>query len=140
MKTRFAALVKYKHSIVQTSEAELQKANVRLYKAKLELENSLKDLEKLSQPSSGNMQEFLASRSIRDAQMRLIEKNRGWVAFEEQQVKAAQEKLKSDTIEYEKYKYLEAQEIKKLQKQQAILEAKQLDEVALMTFNQKEAV
>jgi flagellar biosynthesis chaperone FliJ len=140
MKTRFAALVKYKRSIVQTSEAELQKANVRLYKAKLELENSLKDLEKLSQPSSGNMQEFLASRSIRDAQMRLIEKNRSWVAFEEQQVKAAQEKLKSDTIEYEKYKYLEAQEIKKLQKQQAILEAKQLDEVALMTFNQKEAV
>jgi flagellar biosynthesis chaperone FliJ len=140
MKNRFAALVKYKHSIVQTSEAELQKANVRLYKAKLELQKSLEDLEKLPNPTKGNMQEFLASRSIADAQMRLIEKNRDWVAFEEKQVEAAKEQLKADTIEYEKYKYLQSQEIQKLKKQQAIAEAKQLDEVALMTFNQKEAV
>jgi flagellar biosynthesis chaperone FliJ len=41
-------------------------------------------------------------------------------------------------IEYEKFKYLEVQEIEKVLKAQKIAEVKRLDEVALMTFGKKE--
>ena len=40
-------------------------------------------------------------------------------------------------IEYEKFKYLDLQEIKKIIKKQKMLEAKELDEVALMTYARK---
>ena len=41
-------------------------------------------------------------------------------------------------IEYEKFKYLELEEMKKAIKKQKIEEIKQLDEVALMTYGQKD--
>ncbi len=139
MKTRFSPIVKFKYSVVQKSEARLQEALLRLHNAKEALEASLSELERLGAPHSGNMQEFLASRSLLDAQMRLIEKNREWVAYEQRQVDAIKEQLKADMIEYEKFKYLEAEEIKKMQKSLKLKESKRLDEVAMMTFK-KEAV
>ncbi len=140
MKTRFAPIVKFKHSKVQESQARLQEAIARLNKAKTELQKALDDLRDLQVPQTGNMQHFLASRTLLDAQLRLIENHRGWVAFEERQVEALREQLKNERIEYEKFKYLEAQEIKKLQEMQKRKEAKRLDEVALMTFMQKGAI
>ncbi len=140
MKTRFSSIVKYKHSKMQEDEATLQKALARLQNAKEELVRSIAGLEELQAPREGNIQNFLASRSLLDAQFRLIEKNKEWVAFEEAQVEAAREELKKSMIEYEKFKYLEAEEIKKMQKALALKESKRLDELAMISFNQKEAI
>ena len=140
MKTRFSSIVKYKHSKMKEDEANLQKALARLQNAKAELARSIDDLQKLDAPNKGNMQNFLASRTLRDAQFRLIQKNEEWVAFEEAQVEAAREELKKSMIEYEKFKYLEAEEIKKMQKELALKESKRLDELAMISYNQKEAV
>ena len=140
MKTKFSSLVKIKHSKMQESELELQKATKRVQNAKDELSKSITELQTLQSPQSGNMQDFLAQRTLVDAQLRLIEKNRAWVAYEETQLKAFQEQYKKDMIEYEKFKYLESLEIEKIQKELAKKEAKRLDEVAIMRYKQKEAV
>jgi len=125
---------------MQEDEAALQKALTRLQNAKRELERSIKELKTLNAPQNGNMQSFLASRTLRDAQFRLIEKNREWVAFEQKQVEAMQMQLKESMIEYEKFKYLEAKEIEKMQKALALAESKRLDELAMISYNQKEAI
>jgi flagellar biosynthesis chaperone FliJ len=125
---------------MQESELELQKALKKLQNAKNELEKSIKDLEKLKSPKNGNMQEFLAQRTLLDAQLRLIEKNRDWVAYEETQLKAIQEQYKKDMIEYEKFKYLQAQEVEKIKKKLALQESKRLDEVAIMRYKNEEAI
>jgi len=140
MKTRFSPIVKLKHSKMQKSEMQVQEALLRLQKAKEELQRSLEDLNELQEPTSGSMHDFLVVRTLVDAQMRLIEKNRKWVAYEEGQLKALQEQLKADMIEYEKFKYLEAQEIQKIKKEQLVREMKQLDEVAIMRYKQKEVI
>lgn len=139
MKTRFSPIVKLKHSKMQEEEANLQKAMQRLRSAEAELKRSIAELENLKEPKQGDMQSFLASRTLIDAQFRLIEKNKGWVAFEQTQIEAQREVLKKAILEYEKFKYLESEEIKKIQKELARKEAKRLDEVALIGFNQKEA-
>ena len=125
---------------MQEDEVSLQQAIARLQNAKEELERSVEDLEPLQVPDEGDMQSFLASRSLLDSQFRLIEKNREWVAFEESMVEAARQALKKSTVEYEKFKYLEAEEIKKRQKELALKESKRLDELAMIGFNQKERV
>ena len=140
MKTRFSSIVKYKHSKMQEDEATLQKVLARLQHAKEELARAIAGLKELQAPREGNMQNFLALRSLLDAQFRLIEKNKEWVAFEEAQVEAAREELKKSMIEYEKFKYLEAEEIKKLQQELVRKESKRLDELAMISFNQKEAI
>jgi len=64
-----------------------------------------------------------------------IQHNREWVEFAKQTLAQAKEQLKLDMIEYEKFKYLELQEIKKIIAEQKLKEAKELDEIALMTYS-----
>lgn len=140
MKTRFSPIVKLKHSKMQEEEARLKKALARLQTAKDALQSSYEELSSLEEPHEGDMQSFLAARALLDAQFRLIEKNKQWVAFEEAQVKACQEELQRAMMELEKFTYLQSEEIKKIQKALALKEAKRLDELAVMGFNQKEVV
>ena len=65
-------------------------------------------------------------------------KNKEWINFANSQLLQAKKQLKKDMIEYEKFNYLEVQEIKKIIKKQKEQEAKDLDEVALMTYSKKD--
>ncbi len=116
----------------------MQQALARVQKAKKELEEAKAGLADVKAPKTGAMQNFLASRTLLDAQLRLIEKNEEWVAYEESQVNAAREQLQKSMQEYEKFKYLETEEIKKIQKTLQKKENKLLDELAMIGFNQKE--
>ncbi len=119
------------------SERLVQKKNMDLTNALNALENSYEYLEGISQPSSGNITELLASRSLLSSQRGLIDNNKNWVKFAKEQLAVAQEQFKKDMIEYEKYKYLEVQEFKKHQEEIKRKESKALDEVALMTFGKE---
>ena len=61
----------------------------------------------------------------------LIEKNKKWVDFAYSQLVQAKEQLKKDMIEYEKFNYLEVQEMKHIIKKQKEKESKDLDEVII---------
>jgi flagellar biosynthesis chaperone FliJ len=133
MKTRYSSLVTLKKNKMQKSERVVQNANATLNSATTALEISSQSIYELTQPHSGAMSDFLASRTLLDSKRQEIEHNKEWVAFAKAQLASSREELKTDMIEYEKFKYLELQEIKKILQKQKIQEMKDLDEVALMT-------
>ena len=137
MKTRFSSLVTLKKSTMQKSERVLQGANADLNSATMALQLSYNSLNDVKSPQSGNMSDMLASRTLLSSQRHMIEHNKEWVNFAQNQVTQAKEKLKFDMIEHEKFKYLELEEIKKEIERKKIQEAKDLDEVALMTHSRK---
>jgi len=137
MKTRFSSLVAIKKNSMQKSERVVQKANQNLTNAQEALEKSLRELQTITNPTTGNMAQFLANRSLIEAQRVVIAHNQEWVSFAKKELLEAQEALKNAMIEYEKFKYLELQEIEKIIKEQKLQEAKNLDEVALMTHTKK---
>lgn len=137
MKTRYTPLVKLKKSTMDKSETLVQKASADLNSASTALSISYSSLDEIQTPSKGSITDLLASRSLFASQRNLIDNNRKWVSFAEHQVNAAKEQLKIDMIEYEKFKYLEFEEIKKALKEKKVQEAKDLDEIALMTYAKK---
>ncbi len=137
MKTRYSPLVKLKKSTMDKSERVVQKANADLNSAVVALELSYNSLDDIKTPTTGNMNDLLASRSLLSSQRGLIEHNKDWLTFAKKQVSSAKEQLKLDMVEYEKFKYLEFQEIKKMQYKIKTKESKELDEIALMTYDKK---
>ena len=138
MKTRYSSLVTLKKNKMQKSEQQVQSANATLNSALVALEISSQSIYTLTQPESGSMSDFLASRTLLDLKRSEIQHNKEWVKFAKAQLKDAQAQLKLDMIEYEKFKYLELEEIKKIVKKQKMQEMKDLDEVALMTHTRKQ--
>lgn len=138
MKTRYTSLVGVKKNIMQKSERLLQSANANLKSAQTALELSFKSLDDIDSPKVGQISDFLSSRMLLDAQRGVIKHNEEWVVFAKEEIKRVQEELKHNMMEYEKFNYLELEEIKKVIKQQKIAEAKELDEVALMTYTNKQ--
>lgn len=137
MNTRFSSLVTLKKNKMEQSERLVQKANADLNTASSYLQASYNSLADVDSPKEGNISKFLASRTLLSAARSSITHNQEWVEFAKKQVHLAREKLKSDMIEHEKFKYLELEEIKKILLIQKRQEAKDLDEVALMTFSKK---
>jgi len=131
-------LVLVKKNQVDKSERDVQNANKELQKAKEALDESYKLLQEIKSPTSGNISQMQASRMIFNFQREKILENKKWIDFTQNQLTLATQKLKEDTIEYEKFKYLELQEKEKILKEIKIAQAKELDEIALMTFKQKE--
>jgi len=137
MKTRFSSLVALKKSAMERSEQALQNANKDLNSAKEALELSYNSLNDLQLPKTGKMADMLASRVLVNSQRGDIKHNQDWINFAQNQVNQAKEKLKSTMVEHEKFKYLEVEEIKKIMKEIKLQEAKDLDEIALMTYARK---
>lgn len=137
MNTRFSSLVTLKKNAMQKSERALQDANRDLKSAQNALDISYSELNTIESPQSGTVSQFLASKQLIDSQRAMIQHNQEWIDYASTQVESAKEQLQNDTIEYEKFKYLELQEMKKILKQRKLQEAKALDEVALMTFKRE---
>ncbi|MCF6330481.1 MAG: flagellar export protein FliJ [Sulfurimonas sp.] len=137
MRTRYSPLVKLKKSTMDKSERVVQKANADLSSATIALKVSYDSLDDIKTPTTGSMNDLLASRSLFSSQRDLIDHNKGWIAFAKKQVNSAKVRLRLDMVEYEKFKYLEFQEIKKMKYEIKIKETKEMDEVALMTYDKK---
>ena len=137
MRTRYSPLVKLKKSTMDKSERVVQKANADLSSASIALELSYNSLDDIEAPITGNMSDLLASRSLLSSQRDLINNNKEWISFAKKQLNSAKQQLKLDMVEYEKFKYLEFQEIKKMQYEIKIKESKELDEIALLTYGKR---
>lgn len=134
MKTRYTSLVSVKKNIMQKSERALQSANANLNSALLALELSLEELKDIPSPTSGQISDFLAARTLLDSQRAIIQHNQEWIEFTRKEIDTVTKQLKIDMIEYEKFNYLELEEVKKAIEIRKREEAKELDEVALMTY------
>lgn len=137
MKTRYSSLVSVKKNTMQKSERALQSANAKLNSATVALEISFNELQNITTPQTGQIAEFLSSRTLLDAQRTMIKHNEEWVEFVKNEIIQAKEQLKFDMVEFEKFNYLELEEVQKVLKKIKDQEAKDLDEVALMTYDKK---
>lgn len=137
MKTRFSSIVTLKKNTLDQSERHLQRVNKDLLRAQEQLQKSYEELEGIESPKNGTLSNYLASRSLLASQRELIAHNKKWVSFCQDQLHQAKEQFKLDMIEHEKYKYLELQEHKKQLRELQIKEAKELDEIASLTFNKE---
>jgi flagellar biosynthesis chaperone FliJ len=134
MKTRYSSLVTVKKNSMQKSERAVQRANQNLHSATEALQASLELLREIEPPKEGIVSDFLANRTLLDSQRAIIQHNEAWFEYAKKELLDAQEQLKRDMIEYEKFKYLELQEIEKIVQKAKRQEAKDLDEIALMTY------
>lgn len=130
-------MVSVKKNALDKSERMFQRASTDLNNASKELELSYKTLQDLDTPKAGSIGSLLASRVLLASQRGVIEHNKEWLSFAQKQLQEAQNRLKKDMIEYEKYKYLELEEVKKVLQEEKVKEAKRLDEVASITFYRK---
>ncbi|MDX9813670.1 MAG: flagellar export protein FliJ [Sulfurimonas sp.] len=137
MKTKFTPLLSIKKNELKKSELALSRANIDLQKATKKLEDSYKELEELPSVLKGSVSDLLKSRMLLEVAQDVISKNKESINFAKNQVLLAKDKLQKDTQEFEKFSYLEAQEIKKALDEQKKLEAKNLDEVALLKYKGK---
>jgi len=137
LETKFDSLVTLKKSTLEKSQEALQKASQNLQNAQDALHSSYELLNEIGLPQHGSISNMLASRELLSRQRASIEQNKKWVDFASSQLELAKQQLKKDMIEHEKYKYLELEEIQKIIKKQKLQEAKELDEVALITFEKK---
>jgi flagellar export protein FliJ len=138
MNTRFSSLVSLKKNKMEQSERLVQSANTNLNTASSQLQASYNSLAEVESPQHGTISKFLASRTLLSTARVTIKRHQEWVEFTRKQLHLAREKLKSDMMEYEKFKYLELEEIKKILVKQKRQEAKDLDEVALMTYSRQQ--
>ena len=134
MKTKFDQIVKLKKLDVEKIERELLKQNQKIEKANQELTQFKIEFSKFEYPKTGNFALITQFKTMQTAFLREIKQKEEELVFLENQKILLQGQLKDKQLEYEKIKYLQGEEIKKMVKKLKKEEAKNIDEIALMLF------
>lgn len=134
MATKYTSLVRLKKSKMLEVEQSLMEASNVLELAQEKLHVAYMQLRDADVISGGTMQNFLQSRSLIEAQRGVIERCK--LEVDEATIKKEQlQKLfKESSIEFEKFNFLELEEIKKEIARMKQIEQKSLDEMAIQTF------
>ena len=138
MKTKFDQIVKLKKLDVEKIERELLKQNQKIEKANQELTQFKIEFSKFEYPKTGNFALITQFKTMQTAFLREIKQKEEELVFLENQKTLLQGQLKDKQLEYEKIKYLQGEEIKKMVKKLKKEEAKNIDEIALMLFKRGE--
>ncbi len=134
MKSKYTPLVKLKKKELDKCEQEVIKANRAFQDATNALEDSYLFLATLSLPSSGSIGELLQIQSIITAQHQTIEENTQALAMTTAHQLQTKRRFKKAMIEYEKFNYLQTQELNAYQAKIKKEEAKMLDEIGVITY------
>jgi len=137
LKTKYSSLVQLKKNKMMESEKAFLDASTLLQNAQKSLDIAYAELSNTGVVQSGSMQEFLQSREMINAQRNVIAVGKDRVNYAESQKQLQQSALKESSIEYEKFNYLELEEIKKELLKIKVAEQKDLDEMAVQTFMRK---
>jgi len=134
MKTKFTPIVKFKKSELDKSEEMVQNFTIKLQKAENSLKAEYELLLQISEPTAGTISEYQSNKLLLHRQREIIIEATHLVKELKSELSLAKERHKSAYIEFEKYKYLESEEIKKMLHEIQVKESKDLDEVALQAF------
>lgn len=134
MKSRYEPLVKLKKQALDKAEQALMNANNELTLSNAALDNAYSQLSFLISPQHGSIGELFQAQMIAQAQHREIESCRLRVNQAHMNQDKAREAFRFSRIEFEKFNYLEVQEIKKIGEKAKYEEAKMLDEIGTMTY------
>jgi flagellar export protein FliJ len=134
VKTKFDSLLKLKKLKVDEINNELSKLNSKIEKANQELIQFQEEVSNFEYPKSGSFSLMNQFRTILNGKLVEVNQKRLEIDYLNNQHSTLIEKLKDVNLEFEKIKYLQAEEIKKEIQKLKKTEAKNLDEIALMLF------
>lgn len=134
MKSRYEPLVKLKKQALEKAEQALMSANNEVTLSDTALDDAYKQLSFLSSPQNGSIGELIQAQMILQAQHREIEACRLRVQRAHYNQNKIREAFRLSRIEFEKFNYLELQEIEAMMLKVKQEEAKMLDEIGTMTY------
>ena len=137
MKTRFTPLVKVKKDSMQKCEREFQHSNRLLQLAESTLQQAVEALNASSTPSSGEVSQLLRSRTLIEVQRGIVGRCRDEAAAAQAALERSREALRLAMLEYEKFKYLEAEQIKMALQKEKRRQQRELDEIAVQNYGIK---
>ena len=132
LKTKYDSVVKFKKQIVEKIERNLQKINSSVNELKTKIDNLNKTLLSLSLPKNGNFAKIVQIKSQQSFLREEIDRLKQQIIILENRKKELLNELKNANIEYEKMKYLQAEEVKKILKEKKLKESREMDEIAIM--------
>lgn len=134
MKTKYSTVVKVKKEALNKAESNLNVALSRQAQHEEALTEANKVCESLNLPLKGGASELRESMKLREVARETRDRAAEKVLLSQKEVAHYQHLYKRANLDYEKVKYLEAQELKKLKKELEKIEAKNLDEIAISRF------
>ncbi|MDD2782425.1 flagellar export protein FliJ [Sulfuricurvum sp.] len=137
MKSKYEPLVKLKKKALDTAERALIGANNALSSASDKLNRAYEELSKMALPAKGSVGEFTQATAMIHAQHQSIEEAQQVLQTAEQRQIQMRERFKEAMVDFEKFKYLEVQEMNAQLKELKEQEAKMLDEIGTMTYKRE---
>lgn len=134
MKSRYEPLVKLKKKALDKAEQQLMNANTEVTLSDAVLLNAYAELSSLESPLNGPIGELVQAQMILQAQHREIDLCRLRVERALVNQHTAREAFRFSRIEFEKFNYLELQELEVMMAKVKYQEAKMLDEIGTMTY------
>lgn len=139
MKTKFTQLVLLRKKKVDEAEIMLQKNAQAISVKQSEIDALVREFATLQEPKSGIYQAFLTFAHHKDEFRQTIDFKMQELAQLKHRKKELQEYFRVQNIEFEKAKYLDGLEVKKMLEQAKKQETKDLDEISVMLYaNHKE--
>ena len=134
IKTKFDSLVKLKKLKVDEKERELIKLNNQISQAYEEMFKIQNEIDSFEYPKEGNFSLITQFKIMQNALFNQLKEKQEYIIFLENQKEILSNQLKELSLEYEKMKYLQGQEIKKYLEKLKHKEAKEMDDIALMLY------
>jgi flagellar export protein FliJ len=132
--SRYEPLVKLKKKSLDSTESSLIAANNALSHASNKVAQAYDELSQMKLPEYGTVGELIQFSSMIHAQQMTIEKWKQTMHAAQQKQNQMRERFKAAMIEYEKFKYLDVQEMNARLKKLKRDEAKMLDEIGTMIY------
>ncbi|WP_301008077.1 flagellar export protein FliJ [Helicobacter sp. UBA3407] len=139
MKTKFTQLVLLRKKEVDEAEIMLQKNAQAIVAKQSEIDALVREFATLQEPKSGIYQNFLTFAYHKEEFRLTIDFKMQELAQLKRQKKELQEYFRVRNIEFEKAKYLDGLEVKKMIEKAKKQEVRDLDEISVMLYaNHKE--
>lgn len=139
MNTKFSQLVKLNKQKMDKVEQSLRKNAQEIFFKHEEVAALIKELSSLQEPKEGVYQNFLNFAHQKEDYRRMIDEKTAEIARLKKERQQLQELFKIRNIEYEKAKYLNNLELKKMLEDAKRKENKNMDEISVMLYaNAKE--
>jgi flagellar export protein FliJ len=137
MKSKYAPLVKLKKKSLDSAERDLIGANNALSSASDKLSHAYTALSHMALPTKGTVGEFSQATAMIHAQHLSIEEYQKNLQEAQQKQTLTLERYKAARIDFEKFKYLDVQEMNAYAKSLKDKEVKMLDEIGTMTYKRE---
>lgn len=143
MKTPFDALVLAQKKRLEAKELEILRTNNQIAAQYAKIDELQIALSQIVYPKEGDFSLFLKTNAQKKSLINDIDTHRTHISTLKAELKSLQEQRRIIYIEYEKYKHIQEREKEKIISELKRAESKNLDEIALLLYNnpiQKEMI